>query len=150
MCILQPPARLWGCPTTAQWTRRIGGEQAKRLLLTGDLINGIEAARIGLVLEAVPAADLSAAVQRLTRRMRGIPSNQLFFNKLVCNASIEGASLAHTQTLATLMDGHTRHTPEGVAFQQTAQREGFQAAIQTLRHDQTKGRKRKQDIQAKL
>ncbi|MEQ8695831.1 MAG: crotonase/enoyl-CoA hydratase family protein, partial [Bauldia litoralis] len=33
-----PPARAWGCPTTAMWVYRVGAERAKRMLLTGDLI----------------------------------------------------------------------------------------------------------------
>ena len=32
-----PPARVWGCPTTAMWVYRLGAEKAKRMLLTGDL-----------------------------------------------------------------------------------------------------------------
>ena len=35
------------------WVYRVGAEQAKRMLLTGDLISGVEAKRIGLVLDAV-------------------------------------------------------------------------------------------------
>lgn len=35
-----PPARVWGCPTTAMWVYRLGIEKAKRMLLTGDLIDG--------------------------------------------------------------------------------------------------------------
>lgn len=30
-----PPARVWGCPTTAMWSYRLGCEKAKRMLLTG-------------------------------------------------------------------------------------------------------------------
>ena len=52
-----PPARVWGCPTTAMWVYRLGAERAKRMLLTGDLVDGDEAARLGLVLEAVPGRD---------------------------------------------------------------------------------------------
>ena len=33
-----PPARVWGCPTTAMWVYRLGVERAKRMLLSGDLI----------------------------------------------------------------------------------------------------------------
>ena len=33
-----PPARVWGTPTTAMWVYRMGLEQAKRYLLTGDEI----------------------------------------------------------------------------------------------------------------
>ena len=38
-----PPARVWGCPTTMMWVYRVGAERAKRLLFTGDLIDGREA-----------------------------------------------------------------------------------------------------------
>jgi enoyl-CoA hydratase len=37
-----PPARVWGCPTTAMWVYRLGAEKAKRMLLTGDLITGTD------------------------------------------------------------------------------------------------------------
>ena len=41
------PTRVWGCPTTAMWVHRIGPEKAKRMMFTGDKINGIEAAADG-------------------------------------------------------------------------------------------------------
>lgn len=40
-----PPARVWGVPTTAMWVYRLGAERAKRMLLTGDLIDGRQARR---------------------------------------------------------------------------------------------------------
>ena len=49
-----PPARAWGCPTTAMWVYRLGAQRAKRMLLTGDTISGAQAAEWGLALEAVP------------------------------------------------------------------------------------------------
>lgn len=36
----------WGCPTTMMWVYKIGAERAKRMLLTGDLVNGKEAERV--------------------------------------------------------------------------------------------------------
>jgi len=35
-----------------------------------------------------------------------------------------------TQTLATLMDGVARHSPEGVGFKQRAEAVGFKQAVQ--------------------
>ncbi len=58
------PARVWGCPTTAMWVYRLGAERAKRMLLTGDTIDGRQAAEWGLVLESVPADDLDGAGRR--------------------------------------------------------------------------------------
>jgi enoyl-CoA hydratase/carnithine racemase len=39
---------LKGCPTTFMWVYRLGAEKAKRLLLTGDLIDGKKALEIGM------------------------------------------------------------------------------------------------------
>ena len=49
-----PPARVWGSPTTSVWAFRIGIERAKRLLFTGDCLNGREAVDWGLATEAPP------------------------------------------------------------------------------------------------
>lgn len=124
-----PPARVWGCPTTAMWVYRVGAERAKRLLLTGDLITGAEAARIGLVAEAVPAAELDAAVERLAARMAAVPRNQLVMQKLMVNQAYENMGLATTQLIATLFDGIARHTPEGVAFKRRAENAGWKQAV---------------------
>ena len=45
-----PPARVWGCPPTAMWVYRLGAERAKRLLFSGDLIDGRQAEAWGLCL----------------------------------------------------------------------------------------------------
>jgi enoyl-CoA hydratase len=124
-----PPARVWGCPTTAMWVYRVGAEQAKRLLFTGDLITGSEAARIGLVSQAVPAPELDAAVERLAARMAGVPKNQLMMQKLMVNQTYENMGLAATQMLATVFDGITRHTPEGFAFKARCEQVGFKQAV---------------------
>jgi enoyl-CoA hydratase len=124
-----PPARVWGCPTTAMWVYRVGAERAKRMLLTGDLIPGTEAARIGLVGEAVPAERLDARVEELAMRMAGVPVNQLMMQKLMVNQAYDNMGLAGTQLLATVFDGIARHSPEGVAFKRRAESVGFKQAV---------------------
>ena len=123
-----PPSRVWGCPTTAMWAYRIGAEKAKRMLFTGDLISGSEAAAMGLILKAVPPTQLEETVELLTERIKSVPVNQLWMQKQVINSTIEGM-LCSTQRLATIFDGITRNSPEGVDFQQLAQRVGFKAAV---------------------
>ena len=49
-----PPARVWGSPTTAMWTYRLGLERSKRLLLTGDPLDGRTRGRVG-ARERVPS-----------------------------------------------------------------------------------------------
>ena len=124
------PARVWGCPTTAMWAYRLGFERAKRMLLTGDTIDGRKAAEWGLVLEAVPAAELDDRVAELAERIAGVPTNQLAMQKLMINQAFDSMGLAGTQILATLFDGITRHSPEGRWFQELARVRGFHEAVE--------------------
>ncbi|RSM63029.1 enoyl-CoA hydratase [Amycolatopsis sp. WAC 01376] len=124
-----PPARVWGCPTTGMWVYRVGAQRAKRMLLTGDTIDGTTAAEWGLALEAVEPGRLEAAVEELADRMAGVPTNQLVMQKLMINQAYDNMGLSGTQTLATLFDGITRHTPEGRWFREFAERDGFHEAV---------------------
>ena len=123
-----PPARVWGCPPTAMWVYRLGAERAKRLLFSGDLIDGRQAEAWGLG-QAVPAADLDDEVERIAQRMATVPRNQLIMQKLMVNQALENMGLASTQTLANFFDGITRHSPEGVNFKQRAESVGWKQAV---------------------
>lgn len=124
-----PPARVWGCPTTAMWVYRVGAERAKRLLLTGDLIDGLEAEKIGLVHKSISEDKLEKEVEDLAGRIAGIPQNQLMMQKLMINQAFANMGLETTQMMATLFDGITRHSPEGVAFKVRAEEVGFKKAV---------------------
>ena len=123
------PARLWGCPTTAMWVYRVGAEKAKRMLLTGDTIDGKTAERMGLVYRAVPARQLDSTVDALAKRMAGVPKNHLMMQKLMINQAYENMGLASTQMIATLFDGIARHSAEGLWFKRYAMRRGFHEAV---------------------
>lgn len=124
-----PPARVWGCPTTAMWVYRLGAEKAKRMLFTGDLISGKEAEDMGLIFKAAPLEELDSEVKKLTDRIRGVPKNQLMMMKLMVNQAYENMGLYSTQQIATLFDGITRHSPEGVRFKERAEEVGFKQAV---------------------
>lgn len=124
-----PPARVWGTPTTAMWVYRMGLEQAKRYLLTGDEIPAPEAARIGLILEAVPDGELQEHAAVLARRMARLPLNQLQMLKLLCNQTAESMGMASSRTLGTLFDGIARHTQEGLDFVARSGEIGFRDAV---------------------
>ncbi len=124
-----PPARVWGVPTTAMWAHRIGVQRAKRLLFTGDCINGRQAVDWGLAIECAPAADLDAVFEGLLERIARVPVNQLVMHKLLLNQTVLAQGLHASQLLGVLFDGVARHTAEGHAFAARARTAGFKAAV---------------------
>jgi enoyl-CoA hydratase len=124
-----PPSRVWGTPTTAMWVYRMGLEQAKRWLLTGDEIPATTAASIGLILETVPDDELQAHALAFAQRMAQVPTTQLVMLKLLCNQTAENMGLTSSRTLGTLFDGIARHTQEGLDFVARAQDAGFRQAV---------------------
>jgi len=99
------------------------------MLFTGDKITGSEAEKLGLVLKAVPPEELDAEVAALAERMATVPVNQLMMQKLVVNQAIEAMGLKTTQLIATVFDGITRHSPEGVNFKIRAETVGWKQAV---------------------
>lgn len=124
------PTRVWGCPTTAMWTFRLGPMRAKQVMFTGDLIDGRTAAEWGLATMAVPPDELEAATMKLASRIAGVPRAHLAMHKMVVNQVMLNMGLEQTQMMATVFDGITRHNPEGLWFRRHAQAHGFKSAIE--------------------
>jgi enoyl-CoA hydratase len=124
-----PPARVWGVPTSALWAFRAGDQRAKRLLFTGDLIDGATAADWGLAVEAPPAAELDERFEALLERVALTPVNQLVMMKLLVNQAHYSQGLHATQALGVFFDGIARHTPEGYEFARRAAEAGFKQAV---------------------
>ena len=124
------PTRVWGTPTTAMWVQRLGPERAKRMLFTGDKISGIEAESMGLILKSVPKDKLTEEVELLAQRMASVPINQLAMQKMLVNQAMETSGLMQTQKMATLFDGISRHSPEGIAFKQRVEMVGWKQAVE--------------------
>ncbi|MFW6050074.1 MAG: crotonase/enoyl-CoA hydratase family protein [Myxococcota bacterium] len=124
-----PPARVWGTPTTMLWAHRLGVARAKRLLLTGDCLDGREAVEWGLAAEHAPRDRLDARFEALLERIARLPINQLVMHKMLCNQVAYAQGLHATQILGTVFDGIARHSPEGYAFQQRAMEKGFREAV---------------------
>jgi enoyl-CoA hydratase len=98
------------------------------MMFTGDKINGIEAAEMGLVLKSVPDDQLDGEVEALASRIASVPINQLAMQKMVINSAVE-EKINQTQRLATLLDGMTRHSPEGLNFKARVEEVGWKQAV---------------------
>lgn len=124
-----PPARVWGIPAGGMWAHRIGDARAKRLLFTGDLIDGTTAVDWGLAVESWPAGELDQRTEDFVGRIAQMPVNQLMMAKLALNSALLAQGVATSGMVSTVFDGIARHTPEGYAFQGRAAAEGFREAV---------------------
>jgi enoyl-CoA hydratase len=111
------------------WAYRLGAQRAKRLLFTGDCLSGSEALEWGLAIEAPEPAELDGRTEILLARIAQVPLNQLQMMKLLVNQALYAQGLHGTQVLGTILDGVTRHTAEGYAFQTRAMQAGFREAV---------------------
>lgn len=124
-----PPTRVWGVPSAGLWAHRLGDQRAKRLLLTGDTLTGREAAEWGLAIDAPPAAELDERTEDLVQRIAAMPLNQLMMVKLALNSALLAQGVQNSRMISTVLDGISRHTREGHAFQQRAADVGFRQAV---------------------
>jgi enoyl-CoA hydratase len=124
-----PYSRVWGCYLTGMWIYRLGLTKVKQLALSGDALSGKEAARLELINQAVPFAQLEHEVQSAAQRLARIPAAQLAAMKLIVNQAYENMGLASTQMLGPILDGYMRNTREALHFIETAANEGVATAI---------------------
>jgi enoyl-CoA hydratase len=106
-----PPSRNLGSTPSMMWLYHCGPQWAKRLLLTGDTINGKEAAQIGLALKSVPAEDLEAEVEGLLDRLALVDHHLLAANKRLVNAGLELMGARTMQRFATEIDARAHLAP---------------------------------------
>ena len=99
------------------WPQLIGYARAKQYLLTGDVITGEEAARIGLVNFACPADELDAAVDAYAQRLAGGARRAVQWTKATINVGLKqlAASVMDTGMAYETLSNHTRDHAEAVA-----------------------------------
>ena len=82
------------------WPQLIGYPRAKEFLMTGRLIDGAEAAALGLVNEAVPADELDARVERMVGKLERGATQAIRFTKVSINIGLK--QLAHAMMDASI------------------------------------------------
>ena len=126
-----PPSRVWGVPEAPwNWVARMGLQQARRYMLTGDEFTAAEALAMGVVLEVVPDAELAERAMALARRIALVPANQLEMITWALNAVADHQyDPPASRRLGTLFDGVARHSQEGAEFVARSQDVGFREAV---------------------
>jgi methylglutaconyl-CoA hydratase len=88
--------------------RKLGEAQAKRLLLTGDLIGAAEAQTLGLVHEVVPPENLEARVRALAQHLCTQNSAQAMAATKQLIANVQELPLAEALDLAAATNAQAR------------------------------------------
>ncbi len=131
-----PAARANGTPPNQMWMYHMGPQWTKRLLFTGDLLRGADAARLGLVMDAVPAGQLDAEVDELARRIALVDNDLLAAHKRIVNLGMELAGAGTIARLGAEMDAraHLSQGPRAQAFHRDVAAQGLKQAV--LRRDE--------------
>lgn len=89
-----------GAGGTQRLTRIAGEASAKRLILGAEVVDGAEAARLGLVQWAVPAPELAVRAQRLAAELAALPAEALAACKHCIAAAAAGGRDGYALELA--------------------------------------------------
>ncbi len=123
------PVRAMGTPPTHMWIYSVGPQWAKRMLLTGDLIEGRKACDIGWAVDAVPADQLDDTALKLAKRISLIGKDLLTANKYIVNKAMELMGRSLLQQIALEHDAIAHLAPEALEFNRISQEEGLRAAL---------------------
>jgi enoyl-CoA hydratase len=118
-----------GLPDSSMALYHLGPQWAKRLLLTGDAVDGRTAERIGLVVEAVPDDELDAAVDRLAHRLAAVPPELAAESKRVLNHTVDLMGRAELQDFAARANARARRAPAVAEWSRLVREQGLRAAI---------------------
>ena len=126
-----PATRANGSPPAHMWTYHVGPQWAKRLLLTGDVILGGDAAKIGLVLDAVPADELDEFAMDLAQRVALVDPDLTATQKRIVNLAMEQMGMMTMQRLAIEMDAraHLGTGPRRSRFKADMRESGLKQAL---------------------
>jgi enoyl-CoA hydratase len=124
-----PPVRSMGVPPTNMWLYHLGPQWTKRLLFTGDTVNGVEAAAIGLVQAAVPEPELDDYTLSLAARIGLVGRDLLAANKRVINEGVELMGRSQLQRFAAVNDAMAHRSLDARAFTARAGEVGLRQAV---------------------
>jgi len=107
-----PAVTTGGVSAMPLWNWLLGLRKAKELLLTGKLIDGREAERIGLVNVAVPPEQLDAEVENMVAQIISVPAGPVTLTKEGLNTAADVMGLAATFRTQGHMNALARFGPD--------------------------------------
>ena len=127
----EPEIRYGSAPVTLLMPYLIGQKKTRELLFTGDLIDAVEAERIGLINRVVPRERLAAEVDALADRLARTPPEVMGLTKRMLNRAMDAAGfrLAVEAGLDLGALVYAADTPEQREWDEIVRRDGLKAAL---------------------
>jgi len=127
----EPEIRYGSAPVTLLMPYLIGQKKTRELLLTGDLIDAVEAERIGLINRVVPADRLAAEVDDLADRLARTPPEVMGPTKRMLNRAMDAAGFRLAVEAGIDLGAiiNAADTPEQREWDEIVRRDGLKAAL---------------------
>jgi enoyl-CoA hydratase len=127
----EPEIRYGSAPVTLLMPYLIGQKKTRELLLTGDLIDAVEAERIGLVNRVVPPERLAAEVDALADRLARTPPEVIGPTKAMLNRAMDAAGFRVAVEAGLDLGAivNAADTPEQREWDAIVRRDGLRAAL---------------------
>ncbi len=119
-----PPVRLMSPPDNQFHPWLMGMRNAMEMMLTGDAINGREAAEKGFANRAFPAETLEANVMEIARRVALIPTELSQINKRSVHRAMEAQGLRAAIRAGTELQALAFTTQASLAYRAQFRRDG--------------------------
>ena len=127
----EPEIRYGSAPVTLLMPYLIGQKKTRELLMTGDLIDAVEAERIGLINRVVPADRLAAEVDALADRLARTPPEVMGPTKRMLNRAMDAAGFRLAVEAGIDLGAiiNAADTPEQREWDTIVRRDGLKAAL---------------------
>ena len=124
------PAVRFGVPDNHFHAWFVGMRKAMEMMVTGDSISGVEAARLGWANASYPAAELEARVLEVAARVVAIPPDLVQLNKRIVHRQMEIMGLHTGIRAGSELCALGTHQKSMHEFMKRAREEGLTAALQ--------------------
>jgi enoyl-CoA hydratase len=127
----EPEIRYGSAPVTLLMPFLIGQKKTRELLLTGDLIDAVEAGRIGLVNRVAPADALADEVDALADRIARTPPEVVAPTKRMLNRAMDAMGFREAVEAGIDLGAiiNAADTPEQREWDEIVRRDGLKAAL---------------------
>ena len=124
------PAVRFGVPDNHFHAWFVGMRKAMEMMVTGDSISGVEAARLGWANASYPAAELEERVLEVAQRITGVPPELVQLNKRVVHRQMEIMGLHTGIRAGSELCALGTHTQAMADFVGNVQKQGLTRALQ--------------------